>query len=120
MADPYQLLGVTRDSTPDDIRKAYRRLAKKSHPDLHPGDKAAEARFKEIASAYDIVGDETKRARFDAGEIDASGTKQIPYALVFEKMQRQFGAVRLQKTVQSSEAGQQVVDILVWVENAIT
>ena len=76
MADPYQLLGITRASSPDEIRKPYRRLAKKHHPDLHPDDKAAEARFKEIASAYDIIGDEKKRARFDAGEIDASGTER--------------------------------------------
>ena len=52
--------------------------AKKNHPDLHPGDKAAEARFKEIASAYAILGDEKKRARFDSGEIDASGAEQPP------------------------------------------
>ena len=76
MADPYQILGISRTATPDEIRKAYRRLAKKNHPDLHPGDKGAEARFKEIASAYDIVGDEKKRARFDSGEIDASGAEQ--------------------------------------------
>ncbi len=78
MADPYQILGVSREATADAIRKAYRGLAKKNHPDLHPGDKGAEARFKEIASAYGIVGDETKRALFDSGKIDASGTEQHP------------------------------------------
>ena len=57
MADPYQTLGVSREATQDEIRKAYRRLAKENHPDLHPGDKAAEARFKDISAAYDIVGD---------------------------------------------------------------
>ncbi len=76
MADPYLILGVSSKATQDDIKKAYRLLAKKSHPDLHPGDKAAESRFKEIASAYDIVGDDKKRARFDSGEIDASGSER--------------------------------------------
>ncbi len=78
MADPYQTLGVVHDATQGEIRKAYRRLAKKNHPDQHPGDKAAEARFKEIASAYAILGDERKRARFDNGEIDASGAEPPP------------------------------------------
>ena len=78
MADPYQTLGVARDATQDAIRKAYVRLAKKSHPDLHPGDKTAEERFKAISAANDIVGDEKQRARFDSGEIDASGVAQAP------------------------------------------
>jgi DnaJ-class molecular chaperone len=76
MPDPYQILGVSHDATPEAIRKAYRALAKKSHPDLHPGDKAAETRFKDIASAYGIIGDETKRAQFDAGTIDGSGNEK--------------------------------------------
>ena len=76
MADPYQILGIAREATPVEIRKAYLRLAKNNHPDLHPGDKSAEARFKEIASAYGIVGDETKRALFDSGKIDASGAER--------------------------------------------
>lgn len=73
--DPYDVLGVKRDSSDSDIQKAFRRLAKKSHPDLHPGDKKAEDRFKELNAAYDILGDAAKRARFDRGEIDASGAE---------------------------------------------
>ena len=72
--DPYKVLGVARDASQDAIRKAYRKLAKEAHPDLNPGNKKAEDRFKTISAAYDIVGDADKRARFDKGEIDASGT----------------------------------------------
>lgn len=80
--NPYEVLGVAPGASDDEIQKAFRRLAKKSHPDLHPGDKKAEDRFKELNAAYDIVGDETKRARFDRGEIDASGNevRQNPFA----------------------------------------
>ncbi len=74
--DPYKVLGVARDASQDAIRKAYRKLAKEAHPDLNPGDKNAEDRFKAISGAYDIVGDADKRAPFDRGEIDASGTER--------------------------------------------
>jgi len=73
MQDPYEALGVKKDASADDIRKAYRTLAKKHHPDLNPGDKKAESRFKDIQVAYDLLSDEEKKARFDRGEIDASG-----------------------------------------------
>jgi len=76
MKDPYLVLGVGRDAKQDEIRRVYRRLAKENHPDLHPGDKGAEARYKEIAAAYAIVGDEAKRALFDSGKIDASGAER--------------------------------------------
>ena len=76
MKDPYDILGVARNASADDIRKAYRKLAKTLHPDLNPGDKTAEARFKEASAAYDLLSDATKRARFDAGEIDASGAER--------------------------------------------
>ena len=76
MTDPYEILGVARAASTDDIRKAYRRLAKTLHPDLNPGDKAAEARFKEVAGAYDLLSDAAKRQRFDNGEIDASGAER--------------------------------------------
>ena len=80
--DPYDILGVKRDASDSDIQKAFRNKAKKSHPDLHPGDKKAEDRFKELNAAYDILGDAAKRARFDRGEIDASGAevRQNPFA----------------------------------------
>lgn len=70
---PYEILGVPRSAEEAEIAKAYRKLAKQHHPDLHKGDKKAEERFKEIASAYDILGDKAKRARFDKGEIDEQG-----------------------------------------------
>jgi len=80
--DPYTVLGVKRDASDAEIQKAFRRLAKKSHPDLFPGDKKAEERFKELNAANDILGDSAKRARFDRGEIDANGTeiRQNPFA----------------------------------------
>jgi DnaJ-class molecular chaperone len=74
--DPYEVLGVARTATQDDIRKAYRRHAKKLHPDINPGDKAGEAQFKEISAAYELLSDEDKRRRYDAGEIDASGQEK--------------------------------------------
>lgn len=75
MRDPYQVLGVARTATPDEIKAAYRKLAKKLHPDLNPGDAAVETKFKEVSGAYDLLSDPDKRARFDRGEIDASGAE---------------------------------------------
>ena len=71
--DPYSELGVARTASADEIRRAFRALAKKHHPDANPGDKAAEERFKRISAAFDLLGDEEKRKKFDAGEIDADG-----------------------------------------------
>jgi DnaJ-class molecular chaperone len=76
MATPYETLGVASNASQDEIRKAYRKLAKETHPDLNPGKPVAEARFKEINAAYDIVGDAEKRKRYDAGEIDATGAER--------------------------------------------
>src|SRR5476651_66861 len=73
MRDPYDILGVSKAASEAEIKKAFRSLAKKHHPDKHAGDAAAQKKFQEIGSAYDIVGDKEKRAKFDAGEIDASG-----------------------------------------------
>ncbi|MBB3165193.1 DnaJ-class molecular chaperone [Rhizobium laguerreae] len=74
--DPYELLGVKRDATQKDIQSAFRKLAKKLHPDLNPGDKKAEERFKQISTAYEILSDEQKRGRFDRGEIDITGAER--------------------------------------------
>jgi len=74
--DLYSVLGVPKTASAGDITKAYRKLAKKLHPDLNPGDKAAEEKFKKITAAYDILGDAEKRGRYDRGEIDASGQER--------------------------------------------
>ena len=76
MKDPYETLGVARTASAEDIQKAYRRLAKKLHPDLNPGNKELEERFKEVAGANDLLSDPDKRRRFDSGEIDASGAER--------------------------------------------
>jgi DnaJ-class molecular chaperone len=74
--NPYTVLGVKKSASQDEIQKAYRRLAKKLHPDLNPGNKQAEEQFKEVSAAYDLLGDAEKRAKFDRGEIDASGIER--------------------------------------------
>ena len=71
--DPYTELGVQRSASQDEIRKAFRKLAKQYHPDKNPGDAKAEEKFKRVSAAFDILGDEDKRKRFDRGEIDADG-----------------------------------------------
>jgi DnaJ-class molecular chaperone len=77
---PYEVLGVKADASADDIRKAYRKLAKEFHPDLNPGKPAAEARFKAVTAAYDILSDPEKRGRYDRGEIDESGAERPRYS----------------------------------------
>lgn len=74
--DPYQVLGVDKGASQAEIKKAYRKLAKALHPDLHPGDPAKEGEFQAVAGAYEILGNADKRKRFDAGEIDASGQER--------------------------------------------
>lgn len=73
MRDPYQVLGVGRNASQDEIKTAYRKLAKELHPDLNPGNAEVEQRFKDVSQAYGVLSDAEKRKRFDAGEIDASG-----------------------------------------------
>jgi DnaJ-class molecular chaperone len=98
--NPYETLGVKPDATAEEIRAAYRKLAKQLHPDLNPGDRQAEEKFKTVAAAYDILGDADKRARFDRGEIDATGAERPR-----ERYYRDFQGAGAQAHPYSSDAG---------------
>jgi DnaJ-class molecular chaperone len=76
MRDPYQVLGVAKTASAEEIKKKYRQLAKKLHPDLNPGNAETAAKFKDVSAAYDLLSDAQKRARYDRGEIDASGAER--------------------------------------------
>ena len=81
--NPYAVLGVARDAPIDEIKKVYRRLARETHPDLNPGDAKAEARFKDISAAYDVLSDPEKRRQFDEfGEIALEANVQKRQARV--------------------------------------
>jgi DnaJ-class molecular chaperone len=75
--DPYQELGVPRTATADELRRAFRKLAKQHHPDANPGNHASEERFKRVSAAFDLLSDKEKRERFDRGEIDADGREIV-------------------------------------------
>lgn len=70
--DPYKTLGISKSATQEEIKNAYRQLAKKHHPDLNPGSKAAEAKFKDISAAYELLETPEARAKYDRGEVDGS------------------------------------------------
>ena len=76
--DPYKVLGVAKTADKNEIRKAYRKLAKKYHPDVNPGNAKAEAKFKEASAAFALLNNKEERARYDRGEIDASGNPTAP------------------------------------------
>src|SRR4051795_4072531 len=65
--DPYKVLGVDKKASQDEIKKAYRKLAREYHPDKNPGNQSAEERFKEVQGAYDVIGEPDKRKAYDAG-----------------------------------------------------
>lgn len=76
MRNPYEIIGVTPTATQDEIKNAYRKLAKKHHPDLNPNNKANEEKFKEITHAYELIGSAENRAKFDKGELDEAAAAQ--------------------------------------------
>ena len=77
--DPYSILGVSRAASQDDIRKAYRKLAKELHPDVRPNDRVAEERFKRATAAFNLLSEPAQKARFDRGEIDADGNERMGF-----------------------------------------
>src|SRR5918998_4612330 len=88
--DLYEILGVGRDATDEDIKKAYRRLAREYHPDVNP-DPAAEERFKEVAAAYEILSDPQKRQRYDTYG-SAGGGVEFPFGDISDLFEAFFGA----------------------------
>src|SRR5688572_3972932 len=76
--NPYAVLGVERGASPDEIRGAYRRAARESHPDLHPGDASAIERFKRVQGAYEVLGDPVRRAAYDAPRAAKLSETSVP------------------------------------------
>jgi len=89
--DPYAALGLKKTATDAEIKKAYRKIARDSHPDLNPGDSKAEAKFKAASVAYDLLKDPELRRRFDVGEIDATGAEQQPERKFYREYAEQPG-----------------------------
>jgi DnaJ-class molecular chaperone len=105
MRDPYEILGLTRDADEAAIKAAYRKLAKRHHPDLHPGDKKAAERFQELNNANDLLSDPEKRGRFDRGEIDAEGHEVPPRGGFYRDFRGEPGGERYSWGSQGDSAG---------------
>ena len=91
--DPYATLGVAKNASAEEIKKAYRKLAKKLHPDVNPGDKKAEERFKDVSAAFEVIGDPKKRALYDEfGEVALSHSFDEEKAKKFREYQRSASA----------------------------
>jgi DnaJ-class molecular chaperone len=80
MKDPYSVLGMQKSASQDEIKAAYRKLAKELHPDVNPGDDAVEQKFKEVSAAYNLLSDKEKRGKYDRGEINADGSPRYDSA----------------------------------------
>ena len=105
MRDPYEILGLRKDADDAAIKSAYRKLAKRHHPDLHPGDKKAAERFQELNNANDLLSDPEKRARFDRGEIDAEGHEVPPRGSFYRDFRGAPGGERYAGGTQGDTAG---------------
>lgn len=77
MRNPYEVLGLAQSASQDEVKTAYRNLAKELHPDMNPGDTIVEQRFKEVTAAYEMLSDPQKRAQFDRGEVNADGSPRM-------------------------------------------
>jgi DnaJ-class molecular chaperone len=102
--DLYTVLGVSKTASAEDVKSAYRKLVKQLHPDLHPGDQPRGERFREVSAAYEILGDEEKRRKYDNGEIDAEG-QQAPGGQYYRDFANRGGARQYQSQAGFEDLG---------------